>query len=172
MATIKASHSDTGRNISFLTLPREIRDRIYQLVLVSHTGRIYLFPTLPHGSKHGRSIFFADDDGRFVSPKVTLAFLRTCRQVYAEACEIPYQQNIFMAGDKLSLSTLAEDMESFSLPLIQRLEIIHCAAPHVLRVFPIAQKLMKILTEMALEADFKELTLIDSLLGHTHVMAK
>jgi hypothetical protein len=172
MATIKASHSDTGRNINFLTLPREIRDSIYQLVLVSHTGRIYMFPTLPRGSKHGRSIFFTDDDGHFVSPKVTLGLLRTCRQIYAEACEIAYQQNTFIAGDKLSLSTLAEDMKSFSLPLIQRLEIIHCAAPHVLLIFPIMQRLIKILTEMALEADFKELTLIDSLLGHTQIMAK
>jgi hypothetical protein len=172
MATIKASHSDTGRNINFLTLPREIRDSIYQLVLVSHTGRIYMFPTFPHGSKHGRSIFFSDDDERFVSPKVTLGLLRTCRQIYAEACEIPYQQNTFIAADKLSLQTLAEDMESFSLPLIQRLEIIHYAAPHVLSVFPIMQGLMKILTEMAFEADFKELTLIDSLLGHTCFMAK
>ena len=173
MATcIETSCSDTSRSINFLNLPREIRDRIYELVLVSHTGRIYMFPTLPHGSKNGRSIFFTDDDGRYVSPKVTLGLLRTCRQIYAEACEIPYQQNTFIAGDKLSLSALAEDMESFSLPLIQRLEIVHCAAPHVLRVFPITQKLMKILTEMALDADFKELTLIDSLLGHTHVMAK
>lgn len=131
-----------------------------------------MYHTLPHGSKNGRSIFFTDDDGRFVSPKVTLGLLRTCRQIYAEACEIPYHQNTFMAGEKLSLSTLAKDMESFSLPLIQRLEIIHCAAPNVLRVFPITRKLMNILTEMALEADFKELTLIDSLLGHTHIMAK
>jgi hypothetical protein len=172
MATIDASRSDTSRSINFLNLPREIRDKIYELVLVSHTGRIFMFPTLPHGSKNGRSIFFTDDDGRFVSPKATLGLLQTCRQIYAEACEIPYQQNTFTAGDKLSLSALAEDMGSFSLPLIQRLEIIHCAAPNVLRVFPITQKLMKILTEMALEADFRELTLIDSLLGHTHVMAK
>jgi hypothetical protein len=173
MTTIEACRSDKGGKINFLDLPREIRDRVYELVLVSHTGRIYMFPTLPQGSKTGRSVFFTDDgDGSFVSPKVTLGLLRTCRQIYAEACEIPYQQNIFMAGEKLTLSTLAKDMESFALPLIQRLEIIHCAAPNVLRVFPITRRLMKILTEMALEADFKQLTLIDSLLGHTQVMAK
>jgi hypothetical protein len=172
MATIEVSRSNMSRSITFLNLPREIRDRIYELVLVSHNGRICMFPTLPHGSKNGRSIFFTDDDGHFVSPKVTLGLLRTCRQIYVEACEIPYQQNTYIAVDKLSLSALAEDMESFSLPLIQRLEITHCVAPHVLRVSPITQKLMKVLTEMALEADFKELTLIDSFLGHTHVMAK
>jgi hypothetical protein len=172
MATIEARHSDKSESMNFLHLPREIRDKIYELVLVSRTGRVYMFPTLPHGSKTGRSVFFTDDDAVLVSPRVTLGLLRTCRQIYAEACEIFYEQNIFMAGEKLSLSALAKDMESYALPLIQRLEIIHCAAPNVLRVFPITRRLMKILTEMALEADFKQLTLIDSLLGHTHVMAK
>lgn len=172
MASIKSPHSETGISLNFLHLPREIRDRIYQLVLVSHTGRIYMLPSLPQGSKDGRLILFTDEDERYVSPKVTLNLLRTCRQIYAEACEIPYEQNIFTACDKLSPNTLASDMESFSLPLIERLEITHCAAPNVLRVFPITRRLIKILMEMALERNFKELTLIDSLLGHTHVMAR
>lgn len=128
---------------------------------------------LPQGSKDGRSIVFRDsyDDGSIVPPKVTLGLLRTCRQIYAEACEIYYEQNTFIA-DKLSLNALVSDMESFSLPLIERLEIVHCAAPHVLRAFPITRRLIKILSEMAKERNFKELTLIDSLLGHTHIMAK
>jgi hypothetical protein len=129
-------------------------------------------PSLPQGSKDGRNIFFTDDEGRFVSPKVTLNLLRTCRQIYAEACEIPYEQNTYIACGKLSLNTLARDMESYSLPLIERLEIIHCTAPNVLRVFPIMRRLIKILVEMSQERNFKELTLIDSLLGHTHIMAK
>ncbi len=172
MATIEACRADKDRRINLLDLPREIRDRIYNLVLVSHTGQIYISPILPHRSKSGRSVCFTDDDGPSVSPPVTLGLLRTCRQIYAEACEIPYQRNIFMAGEKLNLTTLAKDMEYFSLPLIQRLEIVHCAAPNVLCVFPITRRFMKILTEMALEADFKQLTLIDSLLGHTRIMAK
>jgi hypothetical protein len=171
MASINSPPSNTGQSLNFLHLPREIRDRIYQLVLVSHTGGIYMVPTLPRGSKDGRTIFFTDD-GRFTSPKVTLNLLRTCRQIYAEACDIPYEQNTYKACDKLSLNTLARDMESFSLPLIERLEIVHCAAPSILRVFPITRRLIKILMDMSLERNFKELTLVDSLLGHTHVMAK
>src|SRR5579862_2117825 len=138
MASIKSPHPGSGVSLNFLHLPREIRDRIYEFVLVSHTGRVYMLPSLPQGSKDGRRIFFSDEnriylspkveDGRYLPPKVTLNLLRTCRQIYAEACDIPYEKNIFKACESLSLDTLAEDMESFSFPLIERLEIVHCAA--------------------------------------------
>lgn len=61
-----------------LDLPAELRLRIYEHAL-----------TAPD---HAIRIYYSYQRNR-VNPNLALALLRTCRQVYSETQNIPYQQN-------------------------------------------------------------------------------
>ena len=89
--------------IFFDKLPREIRDMIYELLLVN-----------PHSGVHFRAIRkhqrLAYNDP---FPKIDLntAILRTCKKAYAEGLPLLYERNVFtyVSYTNLYRATIASD---------------------------------------------------------------
>lgn len=83
---------------SFLGLPGEIRNQIYQLALVRDDSLIALWPTQNLDAKflgYHRSLKHHHRDLRYVQRKLATGLLRTCRQVRSEAAPFFWGGNGF-----------------------------------------------------------------------------
>ena len=102
---------------SFLNLPREIRDIIYEYALISRTGYITPIPDKSSRSPrfsvhtarelepaaHSNEIILSDDN------TLSLSLPRTCRQIYEETSGLFWSNNTFLFPD---LPTLTRTLKS------------------------------------------------------------
>ncbi|KAH8601659.1 hypothetical protein B0O99DRAFT_588847 [Bisporella sp. PMI_857] len=123
---------------AFLALPRELRDLIYDEVLISPTGYVTPSP-IPISSKASKISFrrsrftilmttLTHDNVRPTeSPNgnvmVTISINRVCRQVYNETRHVFWRKNIFYFQTPLALTTTVKDMGQISSRLIQRITL-------------------------------------------------
>ncbi|RDL33894.1 Uncharacterized protein BP5553_08262 [Venustampulla echinocandica] len=85
-----------NNNVSFLSLPLEIRLQIYDLLLVSRYDPAQN-PSWAVGNTHQKRIILDMDQSpeyRTMEPGI----LRTCKQIYHEANPILYSDNVFKIG--------------------------------------------------------------------------
>lgn len=108
---------------SFLTLPVELRLRIYDYVLISRCEST-LNPSLMDGDKKMIMV-----DGRmngkptWSNTSISPALLQTCKTIYLEASPVMYAENTFLVQDPQNTvaflqqigSTQARDLESLKL---------------------------------------------------------
>ena len=66
----------------FSRIPGEIRDHIFDLALTAYSGKQEPFERNTHYYRPGF---------RYADQKIDTALLRTCRQIYREACQVPAQ---------------------------------------------------------------------------------
>lgn len=87
--------AQTKTPTGFLSLPKELRDLVYQDVLTS------VFPFIPHCRRPATRTMF------------TPAILRTCKQIHSEGCAFLYSKNTFCLSeatqDLAGLNTISED---------------------------------------------------------------
>lgn len=160
------SSASEKKHFNFLGLPLELRHKIYCYVLISHMGFIFISQKQQVNSNRDRLLAFSDDGDVEKHFKVSLDLLRVCHQIYAESRHIIYQKNVWKGTRSLSLIHLVDDISRGScLPLIQRLEIIYLGDHRSVRVANYLGSLIVKLNGLAFLRSFKELTLVDSLLG-------
>lgn len=72
-----------------LSLPAEIRNKIYRYLMISRSGIIYLDPaTFPRGEY---------DEPQVYKALIDTSLFRTCHQIYQEASAIMYRENFFQS---------------------------------------------------------------------------
>ena len=80
-----------NNSAAFLTLPAEIRLRVYDLLLVSRSDSKEFHPGLVETPYLQRILVGYKFPPKYTEPGI----LQTCRQIYHEASKILYSQNIF-----------------------------------------------------------------------------
>ncbi|KAF2258939.1 hypothetical protein CC78DRAFT_89063 [Lojkania enalia] len=123
-ATSKSCCSNEAKDnskITFLTLPTEIRLNIYELLLVSRSD----LPEHPSRAVENTNQKTITLD-LVLGPQyktMTPAILRTCRQIYCEANEVLYAQNVFAISGPKQMFRLIAQIGTANLTLIRVLDI-------------------------------------------------
>jgi len=108
---------------SLLTLPVEIRLRIYDLLLVSRFDREQN-PRVAVGNTNQKKILLGSKVLQFrVYRTMEPAIVQTCQQIYHEANPILYSQNVFLITEPGKMFGLIEQIGLVNLKLIKTLDI-------------------------------------------------
>ena len=110
-----------SNKVTLLTLPVEIRLRIYDLLVVSRFDRSEN-PSWAVGHTDQKKVLlhmvrFRQD--RTMEPQI----LQTCRQIYDEANSILYSQNVFAVGEPEHMFRLIAQIGPVNLKLVKTLDI-------------------------------------------------
>ncbi|KAK0100828.1 hypothetical protein ONS95_007276 [Cadophora gregata] len=98
-----------------LTLPREIRDEIYSWILISPTGYVRPIntghsPTDPMPANPQFTYSHHTPFQRTSSESISFTILRTCRQIYVEAKDVFWKNNIIVVRWTQNKDAWREDM--------------------------------------------------------------
>jgi hypothetical protein len=110
--------TETQRPVTFLSLPLELRDRIYGLILIVPSGMIYIEES---GSGKLSSTVIGSEIDLCPAPPTDL--LRVSRQVYHEALPILYSQNILHFYYPTTLQTWLHKIGPLNIALLQHLNL-------------------------------------------------
>ena len=108
-------------NATFLTLPSEIRLRIYDLLLVSRIDREEN-PVMAVGGTDQRMVLI-DMSNKRQPRTLEPAIIYTCKQVYNEASRILYSHNVFRVEDPEKMLHFLAQIRLRDLKLIRSLYI-------------------------------------------------
>ncbi|TAQ88737.1 hypothetical protein B7494_g2908 [Chlorociboria aeruginascens] len=120
-------NAKSSNKVAFLTLPVEIRLRIYDLLVVSRFDRREN-PSWAVGDTDQKMVLL--DMGQFrqyrtMEPRI----LQTCRQIYDEANSILYSQNVFAICEPEHMFRLIAQIGPVNLKLVKKLDIwVPCMA--------------------------------------------
>lgn len=129
--------------VTILTLPVEIRLRIYNLLVVSRFDRTEN-PSWAVGNTDQKLILL--HTGQFRQYRtMEPGILQTCKQIYHEANSILYSQNVFAISEPEQMFRLIEQIGLVNLKLVKTL---HIWVPWMAELFPWLQ-LLYILAEEA-----------------------
>jgi len=133
-----------GNNkVTLLTLPVEIRLRIYDLLLVSRFDRT-MNPSWAVGNTYQKEILL--HMGQFRQYRtMEPGILQTCKQIYHEANPVLYSQNVFAISEPEQMFRLIVQIGLVNLKLVKTL---HIWVPWMAELFPWLQ-LLYILAEEA-----------------------
>ncbi|KAF1971084.1 hypothetical protein BU23DRAFT_200048 [Bimuria novae-zelandiae CBS 107.79] len=94
------SHKDVATALSFLDLPKELRDTVYQYAF-QVPGALFIYCTDPYSWRptlKGKIVKYKNKgpmEPQHVSGVIPIGLLRTCRQIHSEAAEVLYGRNVF-----------------------------------------------------------------------------
>ncbi|KAF2997170.1 hypothetical protein E8E13_005875 [Curvularia kusanoi] len=95
------SHKHDTSKLSFLDLPRELRDLVYAHAL-HVTGAVFVYthnPYQPNCSLRAKCVRYKNRgpaEPQPLSSIVSTGLLQTCKQLHAEACPVFYSDNVFL----------------------------------------------------------------------------
>lgn len=145
------SNAETNNKVTFLTLPLEIRLRIYDLLLVSRFDRAQN-PSWAVGNTY-QQLIILHMIRIFRHGTMEPGILRTCKQIHHEAHAILYSQNVFKI-------TEPKDMFRFSAEIgianIKLLRTLYIWVPYTAKLTPWLQ-ILHFLAEEATGLRFIEL---------------
>ncbi|KAG9247414.1 hypothetical protein BJ878DRAFT_186956 [Calycina marina] len=158
----------TSMPISFFDLPREIRDIIYTLLLVSPNGHltpIYIPQLMRRRGKPASSFYLQISLKPSPSPPqspatsqhdehMTLSLLRTSHQIHAETHILFWSRNIFSFPKPELLIATLKDMGQIPSRLIRTIDLTLAVA--TLKLLP---KMLRLLASRSRHGAFKTLTL-------------
>lgn len=94
------SSRNVANNVSFLNLPRELRDEVYGYAF-RIPGAFFIYCTDPYSwnpKLKGKIVKYKDEgplEPRGVNGLIPIGLLSTCRQIHSESAEVLYGQNVF-----------------------------------------------------------------------------
>lgn len=110
-----------NNNVALLTLPVEIRLRIYNLLLISRFDRTENPPSAVGNTDQKLILFHM---GQFQQYRtMEPGILRTCKQIYHEANSILYSQNVFAISEPEQMFRLIVKIGPVNLKLVKTLDI-------------------------------------------------
>ncbi|KAF7295873.1 hypothetical protein HMN09_01130800 [Mycena chlorophos] len=148
-------------NSLFFSLPRELRELVYEQALGGRRIRLFVDPRRlqdnsgteirrcvlsfanPRGEVDHAIRLDRDDDILLPSTKrdpVSISLLRVCRQVYQEAHLVVWKQNTFCVDAANMRTTLLASLGAFALPHIQALCLYYSDLPPAPAVFAPSRK--------------------------------
>lgn len=126
-----------------LCLPAELRNRIYEYVVSRETIDVF--------TKPATTLTRRTEQGFIPEPVQHFRFLQVCRQLYSEACLLPFSTNIFRFAGRDDLCSWRENLLEAQKDSVHYLQVkpelyVWATSLQCLRSFPALEKVYVVIT--------------------------